>query len=582
MVLLAGTSLLTLPSCGSEPGPGRPNVLIVTFDTTRTDALGCYGGPPGVSPTVDDFAASGLRFKHAFTPAPLTLPAHSSLFTGRTPDEHGVRSNNAYALPREEITLAEILSEEGYDTAAFVGSYVLDSQYGLAQGFGSYGDEIDVAGTEITRVAERSADRVTNDALAWLDEREDGAPFFLWVHYYDPHYPHELQPGQSARFDKIYHDEIAFCDAQLGRLRDDLRGRKLLTNTLVILTADHGEGQLEHGESTHGYFLYQGTQHVPLIFSHPDLEQGGLREESVSLIDVLPTVLEFIGLESPRLTGRSLLHPSPDAQAPIYMEAELARIDFGLAPLRGAVSGQYKLIEAPHLELYDLEQDPQERRNLASSEVARVQTLREWLRDREVNSKGSAVFVPDQASTRKLLGLGYAGSGEDAEVSREDWRPEQLTKWADLLNAGLRHYQTGSLPEAISSLEKLVASCDTSYSAQLYLGMALVQTDSLERGLDHLERAVQLQPLSSAEAYWNIAVTRARLGLDRQIRPALIRAVQIDPTHLRARQKLAEALLAGPQPGAARTHLRALVEYGSDTPEGRWAKKSLANLQESN
>lgn len=567
-----------LSSCQESSEAPHTNVLIVTFDTTRTDALSCYSGPAGVSPTIDAFASHGVLFEQAYTPAPLTLPAHSSLLTGRTPDQHGVRANNAYSLPHEEITLAEILSEEGYATAAFVGSYVLDSQYGLAQGFAHYGDDIDVAGTHVSRVAERPAENVTDDALAWLASWNGERPFFLWVHYYDPHFPHELQPGQTARFEELYHDEVAYCDGQLARLKQALEQRQSLSNTLVVFTADHGEGHLEHGESTHGYFLYQGTQHVPLILSHPNLGQGERVDSPASLMDVVPTVLGFLGLECPDLPGSDLLAATQSHREPIYMEAELPRIDFGLSPLRGVVDGHLKLIDAPQPELYDVSADPGETRNLARQEAARVQLLRGWLREREVSRKGDAEFMPDAASTEKLLGLGYAGTVDHAVVSREDWKMEELVTWANLLNTGLRHFQAGDLKASIASLEKLVLECDSSYGGQLYLGMALVQTDSIERGLAHLERATELQPDSSAEAYWNIAVAKAKLGRLQGLDNVLLEVIAIDPTHLRARQKLAEGALGSKDWAQARVHLEALIQHGPKSPEGKWAKARLAQL----
>lgn len=566
-------------ACGnSESGDPATNVLLVTLDTTRTDAIGCYSGPAGVSPTIDDFAARGLRFEQAYTPAPLTLPAHSSLLTGRTPDEHGVRSNNVYALPEEEITLAEILSEEGYDTAAFVASYVLDSQYGLAQGFDQYGDDIDVGASDISKVAERSAEEVTNQALGWLESREEQRPFFLWIHYYDPHYPHELQAGQKARFESIYHDEVAYCDGQLARVRDALKSTGQLDHTFVVITADHGEGQLEHGETTHGYFLYQGTQHVPLILSHPTLEPGQRVADPASLIDVLPTVLGFLKLDGPGAGGVDLLAGDLKSREPIYMEAELARLDFGLSPLRGAVSGELKLIDAPLPEVYDLLQDPLESNNLAQGRSAELRELQTWLRERAKNSTSDARYSPDVQATAKIMGLGYAGTTDQAEVRREDWKQEDLARWATLLNAGLRHYQAGELDKCVQSLLPLVQECDSSFSAELYLGLALVQTTSIEEGLKHLEAAVALEPKASAEAHWNIAVAKARLQRMGDVPKHLRQAIEIDPTHLRARQKLAEIALGAGNRKEARLHLNALLTHGPDSPQGKWAKRQLKGL----
>ncbi len=574
----AGALLLGLVACG-EPSPvPTTNVLVVTFDTTRVDAVGCYGGPEGVSPTIDAFAAEGVRFEQAYTTAPLTLPAHASLLTGLAPDQHGVRANESYALPAVELTLAEILGEEGWDTAAFVASFVLDARYGLAQGFGHYDDEIDVVGTDVTRVAERPADAVTERALAWLDARDDDRPFFVWLHYYDPHYPHELRPGRSARFASAYHDEVAFADAQLGRVRSKLAELGELQDTLTVITADHGEGQGEHGEDTHGYFLYQGTQHVPLIVAHARLDAGATDSRPASLVDVVPTVLSFLELEAPATDGIDLFAADRGERAPLYMEAELGRIDFGLTPLRGALEREFKIIDAPAQELYDVLGDPEETANLASTESERAAELEAWLRERPSHARGDAVVDSDAEAGARLRALGYTGGAPNAEGTRDDWTPEQLARWSRTLTTGLRHYQLDELPRAIDVLQPLVAECPGAFGARRFLGMALVRTGKVPAGLEQLEAAAALQPDASADLWWNVAAGRAVSGRAIDAREALERTLQLDPEHVRALQKLAELELDAREPEAARAHLEALLRCAPKSAEGRWARGMLQKL----
>jgi len=576
--LCAGALLLGLPGCGGERPAPATNVLLVTFDTTRVDAVGCYGGPGGVSPTIDAFAAEGVRFTQAYTTAPLTLPAHASLLTGLAPDHHGVRANETYVLPAVELTLAEILAEEGWETAAFVASFVLDARYGLAQGFETYDDEIDVEGADVTRVAERPADAVTDRALAWLDARDTTRPFFLWLHYYDPHYPHELRPGQAARFESIYHDEVAFADAQLMRVRARLGELGLLDDTLTVITADHGEGQGEHGEDTHGYFLYQGTQHVPLILAHGHLAQRAVDARPASLVDVVPTVLNFLLLDVPPGDGLDLLAPLDVGRAPLYMEAELGRIDFGLTPLRGALQGSLKWLDTPTPELFDVVADPGETENLTGSRPEPAARLEAWLDARPVRERGDAVLDSDAEAGARLRALGYTGGAPNAEGTRDDWTPEQLARWSRTLTTGLRHYQLDELPRAIEILQPLVAECPGAFGARRFLGMALVRTGKVPAGLEQLEAAAALQPDASADLWWNVAAGRAVSGRPKGAREALERTLQLDPEHVRALQKLAELELNAREPEAARAHLEALLRCAPKSPEGRWARGVLQKL----
>ena len=555
-------------------------MLIVTLDTTRVDAIGCYGGPVGVSPTIDAFAQSGVRFDRAYTSAPLTLPAHSSLMTGRYPDEHGVRANNSYALPEEQLTIAEILREEGYATAAFVSSFVLDDQYGLAQGFQTYSDEM--SKEEVTRVAERPANEVTDEWLAWLAAQDAETPFFGWLHYYDPHFPHEIPPGETARFDEPYHDEVFFVDKQLGRVRAQLESRGQLANTLVVLAADHGEGQGEHGEGTHGYFLYQSTQHIPLILSHPSMAPGSVDVRNASLVDILPTALTFLGLDPPASSGIDLLDTNRDGTRSLYMEAELGRIDFGLSPMVGVVEDEHKLIATPSPELFDLENDAAELNNLSATLPERTQELGDWIARRQAQTRTDATHQADATATDNLRKLGYTGGASDTAGDRTDWTPAQLARWSQLSNAGMRHYQAGDIPQAIAALRPLVKECPEAYSAQLFLGLGLVNTGETDEGMRHLEIAVALQPAGSAEAWWNIAVGKALAGKLSKAEEALQRVIAIDPAHVSALQKLAEMRLQATDRKQATIYLESLLQHAPESAEARWATAQLRRLKRGN
>lgn len=575
---------LLAASCSPQQVSTRTNLLVVTLDTTRVDAIGCYSGPPGVSPTIDAFAAHGVRFANAYSSVPLTLPAHSSLFTGRYADEHGVHTNTGFVLPQEELTLAEVLNEEGYQTAAFLAAFVLDQRFGLAQGFEHYDDAIESVDIAEKVVAERSADEITDAALRWFDGRDESRPFFVWLHYYDPHFPHELPAGETARFPSTYHTEVAFVDAQLARVRAKLEQRSELARTLVVLTADHGEGQGEHGEETHGYFLYQGTQHIPLILSHPALPQGRESQRNASLVDLMPTALAFLDLEGPRTSGVDLLAESSQEASALFMEAELGRITFGLSPLFGVVDGPYKLINTPDPELYDLSSDPTESVNLAGAEEARVTRLQALLDEREGHARSSAADAAqqdaDQDVDARLQSLGYTGGATDTEVTRTQWTSEQLARWNRLSNAGMSHYLADDFAKAVIPLRKLVEECPESYSGRLYLGLSLVRSGEVSAGMQHLEQAVKAQPDLSADVWWDVAMGRALAKDMAGAREALERTIALHPGHLRALQKLAELQLKGGERDAARAHLDSLLERAPQSAEGRWAKRELRKLGE--
>ena len=285
------------------------HVVIITIDTLRADHLGCYGDASIQTPHIDQLAREGVRFAHAYTPVPITLPAHAALMTGEFPLANGMHDFSGNKLSAQSATLAKTLRDHGYATAAFVGSAVLDSRFGLNQGFDTYFDHFEFGHREEVNLdaVERRGDQVTDEALEWL-RRNPTRPIFLWVHFYDPHAPYNPPEPYATRYrDDPYDGEIAFSDAQVGRLVMFLRQRGLYERSLIILVSDHGEGLGEHGEKTHGFFLYNSTLHVPLIVKMPAAAPRVVEDE-VSLVDVMPTVLQMLAIPIPSsVQGRSLL-----------------------------------------------------------------------------------------------------------------------------------------------------------------------------------------------------------------------------------------------------------------------------------
>ena len=400
---------------------GGYNVLLVTLDTVRADRLGCYGHQSAETPTLDSLVESGVRFDHAVASVPITLPSHATILTGLSPLNHGVHDNGRHRLADEHVTLAEILSSRGYDTAAFIGCFVLDARFGLDQGFGVYDFEVSEEGhrPEMPDFNERSAGDVTDAAVGWLDRRASSgtdAPFFAWVHYFDPHLPYRSPYQRLTRFaSRPYDAEIAYVDAELLRLLNKLDEIEERGRTLVIVAGDHGESLGEHGEPTHGMLVYESTVRVPLILSCASLFDGAYHVEDrvVGLTDIRPTVEDLLGIDSkPPVDGRSLFSPDVNEDRAIYVETEMPLSLAGWSPLRGLRTHEHKYILAPERELYNLTSDPLESHNIYAPGDPVVVTLESRLS--ALMSAADADTDSDRSLTdeeiERLGSLGYVQS----------------------------------------------------------------------------------------------------------------------------------------------------------------------------
>jgi len=423
--LLAFAIAVTLAlACGRGKSPGArtgvtPDVLLVTIDTLRADRLGCYGYAAAHTPNLDALARRGARFAVAVAHAPLTAPSHASILTGVTPLGHGVRDNGAYVLPSSVRTLAEDFRQAGYGTVAFVSGFPLKRRFGFDRGFDSYDDHLP-RGKDARRTAyvERTADRTTDAALAWLDSAGADAaarkPLFAWVHYFDPHAPYEAPAEAMAGAASPYDGEIAFVDAQLGRLLQRLEARRPERPLYVLVVADHGESLGEHGEDTHGIFLYDATVRVPLIVAGPDVREGVVSQTVARGIDVTPTLLDYAGLPARTVMGRSLRRAAAGeklSDEPAYSESLHPQLQYGWAPLFAWRTAKHKLIEAPRPELYDLEADAAEQKDAAARDPQRLEAMRRELsRMMAGATTPSAETAVDAETKERLAALGYVGS----------------------------------------------------------------------------------------------------------------------------------------------------------------------------
>jgi arylsulfatase A-like enzyme/Tfp pilus assembly protein PilF len=507
--LLAGCRGKTAPAAASA----RPNVLFITIDTLRADRLGVYGHAAAATPTLDGLAARGARFPTAIAHVPLTGPSHASMLTGLTPVGHGVRDNGGYVLPAEVKTAAGEFQQAGYGTAAFVSGFPLDRRFGFNRGFDTYDDHLPRGNdTRRTPYVERFADATTDAVLRWLGAPAsvagaEGSPFFLWVHYYDPHAPYEPPGALAERFRQAPYDgEIAFVDAQIARLLRALEEKDALARTLVLVTADHGEGLGEHGEGTHGLFVYDSTLKVPWIMAGPGIPSGRVPSTVARGIDVLPTLLDQAGLDVPNgLDGRSLrsaLEGKTMADAPAYAESVYAEREFGWAPLFALRTSRYKLIEAPRPELYDLEADAGEAANRLAQDAARAEDLRRKLEAALSRPARSTPAKVDTETAERLAALGYLGGGRApgagaGSAARRD--PKDGVRLMPRLNRGMSVARTDP-PVAIRELSAVLAEDPGLLMARRTLAVAYAAAGQHERAVAELRRLEKEGHLSAEDA----------------------------------------------------------------------------------
>jgi choline-sulfatase len=589
---------LVLPAlavgCQRSPKPPasrevpRPNVLLVTIDTLRADRVGCYGHAAAATPVLDGLAARGVRFTTAVAHVPLTGPSHASLFTGRTPLGHGFRDNGGYTLPPGLTTAAEDFRKNGYETAAFVSAFPLHRRFGFDRGFETYDDHLP-KGNDPRRpqYIERFGDATTDVVLRWLETRKGGPaaasrPFFLWVHYYDPHAPYE-PPGEfGERFRTAPYDgEVAFADRQLGRLLRALDERGETPRTLVLVTSDHGEGLGEHGEGTHGLFLYDATLRVPWVMAGPGLPAGRVSETVARGIDLLPTLLDYAGLPSRAdLEGRSL-RPAAEGQemedAPAYAESLYPERQFGWAPLFAWRTAGFKYIEAPRPELYDLRADPGETRNVVAEEKARVEELRRPLTAAlatEPSRTPTAEVDPETA--QRLAALGYLGGGGGSAPGAAGPRdPKDGIRLMPHLNRGMSVVRTdpdlairelslvlaedpglllarrslavayasaGKHDLAVRELRRLEKEGHLNAEDGVVLGDNLRFSGRLEEAVRVLERTARENP-KFPQPWLSLAEIHVRKGRLDQATAAFDHVLEIAPDHIEALRGLGDLAL---------------------------------------
>ncbi|HSD28950.1 MAG TPA: sulfatase-like hydrolase/transferase, partial [Vicinamibacteria bacterium] len=574
VVAAAGTVLLLF-----RPRP-RPNVLLVTIDTLRADRLGCYGYSGAATPVLDALAARGVRFTTSVAHAPLTAPSHASILTGLLPLGHGVRDNGSFVLPPSGTTLAEAFRDAGYGTAAFVSGFPLDHRFGFARGFETYDDRL-LRGRDSRRApyVERTAAEVTRAAAEWI--RGARAPWFAWVHYFDPHAPYEPPLDLAARFaSSPYDGEVAFVDRELGRLLaagDPSR-------TLVLVTSDHGESLGEHGEATHGVFVYDATLRVPWVMAGPRVPRGRVSPVVARGIDAAPTLLDYAGLRvPPSMQGRPL-RPAADGRemedAPAYAESLFCKLNLGWAPLHAWRTARWKLIEAPRPELYDLGSDPGETRDVSDGRTDDARDLRSALRRALVARPPEASSAPGPDVQERLRALGYLGGTAPARPSGRD--PKDGIALVERLERGLAEARARPAL-AVGELTAVLATEPDAPLARRYRAIAYQFAGRYEESVADIRALEAAGPLS-LEDLTVLAESLRLAGRHDEALAALDRAAAVDgrapePALLRARtlramrrseeagKALRQALSLDPESGEARRGLGELALERGATDE---------------
>ena len=529
-------ALLALAAGCGGGDQGARSALLITLDTTRLDSLGAYGGPDGLTPNLDRFAARSLRYEWARTVAPLTLPAHASMMTGLYPPRHTVRGNGPAALPREAVTVAERARSAGFQTAGFVACLALDRAYGIAQGFDTWSQPRPTTNRQVGQITDRPGGDVVAEAVRWLRGRDRGRPFFLWVHLFDPHAPYQ-PPPRFASERSPYHGEVAAMDAAVGHLLGAIEDEPGLSERVFLaVVADHGEGLGERGEETHGLLCWDTTVRVPLFLLYRDgWAAGETSAETVSVVDLGPTLLEAMSLSVPDdLDGISLYYESVPSDRGVYFESYDGWRRFGWNPLTGWADGRGKYVRGAREELFRPRSDAGEENDLLAGGGRLAERYTEGLAG--VTARPALAGAGDRAVEEEVLEemarLGYgttyerqpAYPGPFDELPRPDPR-DRLAESAEVDRARAL-IVAGNHGAAVPILEGVTAGNPYNAAALDLLGRALMAAGDYERAVAILRARLVLPPEQIA-THRDLMKCFTALGNEEQQRIHSTRALEL-------------------------------------------------------
>ncbi|MCI0412002.1 tetratricopeptide repeat protein [bacterium] len=527
-----------LPSAGIAAS--QSDVVLITIDTLRADRVGCYGYTKAETPAMDRLAKEGILFKNAISHVPLTRPSHTSMFTGLYPFEHNVHDNVAPSLDPKIPVLAELLRNNGYATGAFVASFVVNSQSGLQRGFDLFADKFDAQKQpgQFALNLEKTGSEIYDEFADWQSGVKS-KPYFAWIHLYDPHFPYEPPDPYANRFSgRPYDGEVAYSDSIVGKILKLLR-----PNTLLIVTSDHGESLGDHGENAHSFFIYDSTLHVPLLIRWPGkLPAAKQIEFQTRLVDLFPTILDLLNIPAPKkISGTSLkpwlstnATPEPDLYS--YCETFTPWLHFGWSRLLGIRSSKWKYIEAPRPELYDLQRDPSEARNLYSKDATPVRDLRKRLHDsgalKPAQSTGSMQDL-DPETLEKLASLGYAGvpTTQQAPAGKIEDPKEKIADFRlfnQLIREGIEAFQAERYSIAAEKFETLRKRNIPSFEVHYYLGRSYLRLKSYDKARTELELALRKLP-HFLTAYKDLSEAWEAQGKVQEAEKALLAGLTVSP-----------------------------------------------------
>lgn len=527
------------------------NVILISIDTCRADYLGCYGFGRGTTPNIDAVARQSVLFENVVVPAPLTLPAHCSMLTGTIPPYHGAHDNLDYRLGDTNVTIAEILKEQGFVTGAVISTFVLDSQFGLKQGFDSYNDTFE-AEYAVGTVSERKGGEASRFAMEWLEQHK-GERFFFFLHYYDPHTEYIPPEPFASRFaEDLYAGEIAYTDYCIGQVVQKLRDLGLFDSSLLIITGDHGEMLGEHGEQDHGYFIYQSAIKVPLLFKLPGQRRGKVVKDLVALVDIVPTVCSLVGIEpTAQMQGKDLSgylggKSAPREERYVYTES-LYPTKYNANTLLGVVTERWKYIQTTRPELYDLIGDPQESNNVIEQHFQQARILQDRLKQilertvRERQTDGKTEL--DERARKRLESLGYVSGAvsEDFEFDQSKEDPKNLIDF-HVLNTDVHRLMGQSKnAEAKQLCQELLAQRPDCYEVYRMLGKIAFRENDKENARGYMLESLRLNP-DQSDLHNNLSVLLARERKYDEAIEHLRKSLEVSPGQIVARNNLAALL----------------------------------------
>ena len=553
------------------------NIVLISIDTCRADYLSCYGYPSQTTPNIDAIAAEGIRFENVISPISMTLPAHGSMLTGTNPLYHGVHDNEDYQLGKFNTTLAEILKDEGFTTAAVVSAFVLDSQFGIDQGFDTFDDRLNYEHKTSGPIKDRKGSETSRLAVKWLEENRN-EKFFLFLHYFDPHVEYQPpEPFASQYAHNLYAGEIAYTDHCIAQVITKLKELGIYDSSLIIITADHGEMLGQHGEITHGYFIYQGNVRVPLIFKLPGKRRSKVITKRVGLIDIVPTVCGLLDIEAPSgVKGMDLSHAFagkklPERQTYLYCES-FEPTKYDASPLLGIVTDQYKYIQTARGELYDLIKDPAESDNLLATKPKQANLLKghlelilkDQLRKNDVDNR----LKLNEQALDKLESLGYvAGSvKEDFRLDQDGDDPKDFIDFHNLYMKAGTFTRMEMYKEARALCKQMISQKPDFWGTYHTMGRINAAQDNVDEAIGNWQEAVKLKP-DHYESYRRLGTLFSLQGKTHKAIVHFQKVLQINPDHTKTHNDLANELKKQGKADEAISHYRRALQIDPDFAE---------------